>query len=27
MRAVTHFDADRAACETALGVMAEVARH
>lgn len=26
MRAVTHFDASRAACETALGVMAEVAR-
>ena len=26
MRAVTHYDVDRAACETALGVMAEVVR-
>ena len=26
MRAVTHFDVNRAACETALGVMAEVAK-
>jgi threonine aldolase len=26
MRAVTHYDASRAACETALGVMEEVAR-
>ena len=26
MRAVTHYDVDRAACETALGVMGEVVR-
>jgi len=26
MRAVTHYDVDRVACETALGVIGEVAR-